>query len=394
MDHPYSNHHFGCQKHSKKPHQIGEKIHMSNTFPTLYATDTKGKTKVWSVSVMYGDPVLIITTFGYLNGKMKTESTYIHEGKNLGKANETSPYEQAIAEAKSKITKKLDDNYTEIPPEEGDVKVNILPMLAHPYAKRKHDLTWPAYVQPKLYGCRLLAHKVSETEMDYISRGGKKFTTLGHLTADLLKILEVGEILDGEIYMHQAMTFQEIVSALKKKNHQTEILQYHIYDLVDLKKPFSDRTTIIKDKFLKLTLDSPLQRVETVKMYDEDEMFDMHNQFTVNGYEGTMIRNTHGMYVLDYRSKDLLKYKDFIDEEFKIVGGTDGKGSEAGCVIFLCECHSGRFSVRPRGTREQRTIWLNEIDSLKGKKLTVRFQRLSDDGIPIFPVGIIIRDYE
>ena len=29
-----------------------------------------------------------------------------------------------------------------------------------------------------------------------------------------------------------------------------------------------------------------------------------------------------------------------------------------------------------------------------GKKLTVRYQELTDDGIPRFPVGIAIRDYE
>jgi DNA ligase-1 len=52
------------------------------------------------------------------------------------------------------------------------------------------------------------------------------------------------------------------------------------------------------------------------------------------------------------------------------------------------------FSVRPKGTREMRTEWFKDIKKLTGEKLTVRYQNLSEDGIPIFPVGICVRDYE
>jgi len=37
---------------------------------------------------------------------------------------------------------------------------------------------------------------------------------------------------------------------------------------------------------------------------------------------------------------------------------------------------------------------LKNLDDLIGKKLTVRYQEKSEDGIPIFPVGIVVRDYE
>jgi DNA ligase-1 len=51
--------------------------------------------------------------------------------------------------------------------------------------------------------------------------------------------------------------------------------------------------------------------------------------------------------------------------------------------------------VRPKGTVAQRKQWYNEAVNIIGKKeLTVRYQEKSEDLIPIFPVGIAIRDYE
>ena len=52
-------------------------------------------------------------------------------------------------------------------------------------------------------------------------------------------------------------------------------------------------------------------------------------------------------------------------------------------------------SVRPRGSREQRRAWLLDFDRLcRDRQLTVRYQELSRDGVPRFPVGVSVRDYE
>jgi DNA ligase-1 len=52
------------------------------------------------------------------------------------------------------------------------------------------------------------------------------------------------------------------------------------------------------------------------------------------------------------------------------------------------------FHCRPRGSRESRSeLFQNGADYI-GKKLTVRFQELTDERIPRFPVGIAFRDYE
>jgi DNA ligase-1 len=50
--------------------------------------------------------------------------------------------------------------------------------------------------------------------------------------------------------------------------------------------------------------------------------------------------------------------------------------------------------VRPKGTIEDRRDIFKKAQSYVGKKLTVKYQELTDDGIPRFPIGLAIRDYE
>ena len=66
-----------------------------------------------------------------------------------------------------------------------------------------------------------------------------------------------------------------------------------------------------------------------------------------------------------------------------------------GQATFTCKIQNGSvFDVRCKGTDEQRREqWTNRQDYV-GKMLTVKYQCLSDAGIPVFPVGITVRDYE
>ena len=50
------------------------------------------------------------------------------------------------------------------------------------------------------------------------------------------------------------------------------------------------------------------------------------------------------------------------------------------------------FSVRPVGTHEERRAMYKNGASYIGKMLTVKYQELSNDGVPRFPVGLHIRE--
>ena len=99
---------------------------------------------------------------------------------------------------------------------------------------------------------------------------------------------------------------------------------------------------------------------------------------------------------MDHRSHDLQKFKRFEDREFRIVGGrTATTGRYEGSCVFLCEVEPGKtFEVCPRGSMQVRQQYYKDLPNLVNKMLTVRYFNLSDSGIPLFPVGIVVRDFE
>lgn len=376
---------------------------MTKTFPTLYGTGSTGKVKVWTISVTSeGEHALINLSHGQLGGKIQSSSEIVKTGKNIGRANETTPFEQACDEARSRWKKKTDVNYTETIPESDEEapSLNRLPMLAHPFKKRKHNLVYPAFVQPKLNGIRCLVKREGDKIL-YTSRKYKPFKNLSFMDEEMLSILLDQDEFDGELYNHGEITFQELCSLIKnEKNPDWDKLKRYVqfwnYDVVS-PKGFKDRRELL------LYHGVHIRAVPTYVVNDERAIEHYHAQFTdtsnpnLKPYEGTIIRSGGDEpYRYQYRSPALLKYKDFIDEEFEIVGGNEGRGKDAGQCVFVCQTKDGkRFDVRDSGPNRIREEEWQHLATYIGKQLTVRYKELSDDGIPVGGIfGLGVRDYE
>ena len=133
----------------------------------------------------------------------------------------------------------------------------------------------------------------------------------------------------------------------------------------------------------------------TEECQSDEEIKTFHKKYIKLGYEGVIIRNKNGLYKEKNRSNDLLKYKEFVDDEFEIVDYKCGTGQDANAVIWICKTKDEKiFNARPEGTLEERRKFYRYGKQYIGKLLTVRYQNLSKDGIPRFPVGVTIRDYE
>lgn len=365
----------------------------------LYKTDSKGKTRHWRI---WTEGNVIKTEHGELGGALVLSEKTV-KGKNIGKANETTPEEQAISEALSTAQKKRDKNYGDTP---GHTEIKILPMLAHDFRKREKYISYPCYVQPKLDGVRCFAQLDENGYVKLTSRSGKEFPQpLEALKNQMRLVMEFGEIWDGELYTPE-LTFQELCAAVKKGAYResSEKVEFHLFDVFRPGGEFADLTfrerfdSWLTRLFMAVSPNGLIKPVETLTVNSKEEAMEYYSRCMENGYEGIMFRNPYGIYTPGNRSKDLQKYKEFIDEEFVITGAQEGSGKDAGTIIF--ECRTGDrentifFDVRPRGTHEQRSQWWQDRDQLIGKKLTVRYQNLTDDGVPRFPVGIGIRDYE
>ena len=372
---------------------------MQNAFDeTLYGITKNGSIYSWHIYVKDNDGIGIIhIERGLIDGKKHVTTETIDKGKNLGKVNATTPVSQAIFNAESKRNNKLDSGY-DYTVEGSKAKFNdqLKPMLALSYDKHKKKIVYPCYTQPKLDGIRCLARRRGDVVTLY-SRKGKVLELVPHINEALLSLLEDGQCADGELYTY-GWDFQKIISAIKKTNENTPGIQYWIYDLPNMNnrdEPFHERFSYDKvQSIVKASgTDGCLVPVETPIVTSEENLMMFEDRYIKRGFEGSMARNKESKYLFGYRSKDLLKVKRFLDDEYKIIGFTHGTSIELECLIFVCETPEGEtFSVRPIGTHEERKVMYKDGDSYIGKLLTVKYQELSNDKVPRFPVGLHVRE--
>jgi ATP-dependent DNA ligase len=374
------------------------------TFPALQGDTLTGKTKLWSIIVRLQDGTgVIVTTHGQKDGKMQVNEKIISEGKNIGKKNETTPFDQAVSEARAAWTKKRESNYTPVEAQEeksdepagkgkGMDESVPLPMLAHDYNKRGKSIPFPCFVQKKFDGTRCVA----VPQKGLFSRNRKSYPHLDHIKEEINK-LPPTMVLDGELYS-ETLSFQEIVGLVKKEtlkagDQEKQLqIQFHVYDIIN-EAPYVQRYSNLQLLFRRYKF-KHLVLVKTEHCESEEKMKEMHAQYVAEGYEGIMLRSKEGTYS-NARSIHLQKYKEFFDTEVKIVGFKSGEGLEEGCVLWECIYKEKTFTCRPRGTREERMEYYQNGASYIGKDLTVRYQEETDDGLLRFPVGVGIRqEYE
>lgn len=393
-------------------------------FPHLYAKSKNGAIRVYIIYVTdyedEGKNIATITTIkqSKFGGKETIDTYTFDRGVNIGKANETTYLEQALFEAESRFKKQKDLGYSEEMPTNDtvyntDASGNMKPMLAISYDETK--VKFPCVCQPKYDGVRCLTFVGKDGEVHLFSRKGKEYN-IPHIKKwanDHRSYLPI----DGELYNHKELTFQEIVSAVKKESEITSKLSYVVYDIpVEnvkfaslLKIPYQyndynanlvmhvagdNRLSMLTD-IAKLEDKGPIKVSQSRICNSFEDIKKYHDECVEDGYEGIIIRNTDGIYEFGFKSSNLIKYKEFVDAEFDIVDVVEATGRDAGTAVFVCVTEDGkRFNVKPKGDKKLRTEYFQNKENYINKKLTVKYQGLSDDGIPRFPSGIAIRDYE
>jgi len=382
-----------------------------HSFPVLYGVDKNGKTKTWHASVMLSESsVFSMIEFGQEDGKKQVSTREYDKGKNIGKKNETTPLEQCMTETERKWKdKKEKEGYRENVNDHNhnhneSERPTYFPMLAQTYdskKNKKNNIVFPCFVQPKLDGLRCLSF-LSDDGVVCHSRTGGIFETTAHIGLVLEPILRQFPdiVLDGELYTDK-IPFEELAGLIKKKKlsdsdkERMKLISYHVYDCYHTSHTemnFIDRSQLIFD-ILSKKLPKPITLVSTIHIENEQEFKQKFAEFVSQGYEGIMLRNKKGAYHLNYRSHDLQKYKEFMEDEYEIVNFKEGDGRDKGTVIWVCKTKDGNeFNVRPRGTNDMRREWFTNASAHIGKMLTVIYQELSDHGIPRFPVGKSIRD--
>lgn len=353
----------------------------------------------------------INTTYGMVGGKMQTSSELIFEGKNIGRSNQTSISEQAIAEAKSKWElQKKKKGYVETveAAEAGEVDAlvqgGIFPMLAQKFQKQAEKIKYPAFVQPKFDGHRCIAI-VKDGACTLWSRTRKPINSVPHINRAVQSLTGGADaIFDGELYNHEYHAhFEQITKLIRplKPVEGHEKVKFYIYDMPSAPFKYEDRWRMINRIFAiynrgdELPGD-PLVNVETYVVESEAEVPLAFDRFFSQKYEGAMLRTADNIYDghPTRRSKGLLKLKKFDDAEFEIVDVVEGTGKMAGKAIFVCRAGNGESfdAVKNGPLAELKEYWENR-QALIGMQVTVQFQGFTTKkGVPRFPRALRLRD--
>lgn len=364
--------------------------------PMLYRKSSSGKILTWEVHVHGAS---IITESGMEGGKIKESVEKLEAGKNIGRANETSPHMQAIAEATSRWQKKKDRGYVESL-EDAENGVDLIeggyfPMLAKVFEPENFTGEQPHYVQPKLDGLR-----ATNDKGQFFSRTRKPFQDIAHIREELESLGLIDVPLDGEFYHHDLKdNFEEIVSAIKRGKTEHPLLkeiEYHVFDVNMPNLSFESRLQFLLNRVPFAGVKVKLVETKSVLMPEEIDIW--FNHYMRLGYEGLMIRSRHGLYLSDSsrRSDGLLKYKKMHDSEFKVIDIKEGRGKLKGHVgAFVCKHGDKTFEATLEGRQEFLKQCFENHSLWRDKWLTVKFQGFTNKkGVPRFPIGVRLREIE
>ena len=277
---------------------------------------------------------------------------------------------------------------------------NIKAMLAHKYNEDKAD--YPAFIQPKLDGVRCLF-----TAKGAFSRANNRFMNIEHIEQALKPFFAKNPtaVLDGELYNHGLKdNFEKIISLVRKKKptdndraEAAELVQYHIYDVASMTiGTYTDRYLfILAEQSLKNK--ACLQIIDNNLVLDFDDAVVMHKKNLKLGYEGSMYRTPSGKYK-GTRSWDLMKFKDFHDDEATIIGYEIGQGKREGTLgKFIMQDDEGvEFGCPPGKGYNYKDLanMLNNITDYIGERATFTYFQRTQAGSYRHPHYKCLRNYE
>lgn len=390
---------------------------------TLITRDSKGKVRVIEFTLThYENPEYyeISRKSGLYQGKMVSQPSLKIE---KGKVKRTLK-EQAELEFNSLIKKAKDKGYKDIkdlgydnlnfdpdkvlPKEKRDQNGAVKPMLAKliesvPESTLSKFTNF--FISRKIDGGRALFF-YKDGEIHTSSRGGGNYDYPTSHIRNNQKLIDYFKlhpdlVLDGELYVF-GYSLQRLSGCMRLEDGELPFkLQYYVYDIVDLNKPFKERYKIIQQLKNDLNLgfdpnksfkddELMIQILPQVEIKnDKTEIWKLHDQYVAEGWEGAVLRDPDSLYKPG--SRGWLKCKRRKDSEFTTIGYELGlRGVED--LVFKMKTDDGKeFLAKPVGSREVKDSLFADINNIIGKKATCTYFYLSDDGVPLQPVWKSVR---
>jgi len=258
----------------------------------------------------------------------------------------------------------------------------------------KHDekhVDWEDgwFVSRKIDGARCIAIVDEIGNPTFFSRTGKTFDTLEKVAEAIRSLKLKNVVFDGELCLVDKdgnEDFQGVMKELRKKNHTIPNPSYKIFDILTHEEFYSQkgkfRASERFDRLSKILNNAPecLTQLHQEKVKDNAHFAKWSLEATKCGWEGLMLRKDAPY--KGKRSKDLLKYKSFFDDEYEVVDVEMGPfryvKDSAECEEVMLSCvtikHKGHeVRVGSGFTIDQRQEFHKNPKKILGKKILVQY---------------------
>lgn len=192
--------------------------------------------------------------------------------------------------------------------------------------------------------------------------------------------------LDGELYTKRG-DFEKIASITSKLTPSDEWkeLKFYIFDLPEFDGNFSQKY----EKMVQISISSKfIEAIPQIKVKNNDEVFKFLDEVVNDGGEGVVVREPNLTYE-NKRSTKILKIKKFKDAECEVVKINPGKGKFKGLMGSI-DCKMANEKVFKIGSGFKESDRKNPPKI--GQIITYKYQNLTTNEVPRFPVFLRIRD--
>ena len=230
-----------------------------------------------------------------------------------------------------------------------------------------------------------------------LSRQGKKLNAPLSFTKNFPKFA-----LDGELYAKE-LKFEEIQASVMDKLPDEKAwsrLKFHIFDVPEASGVLPRRLEVLA-KFLKNEPNQNLIIIKQIKMRDNAHFLKFAESIIAKGGEGAVVREPNAPYERK-RSKNALKFKKFKDAECEVIAVNKGSGKYANLAGSLtCKALGSKDDKEKAGEPKEGTIFkigsgLSDEQRTNppkiGSIITYKFQNLTSNGKPRFPIFLRIRE--
>lgn len=275
------------------------------------------------------------------------------------------------------------------------LKRNFGVALANKYFDRADKVNFERqdwYASRKCDGLRCICIKENGV-VRFFSRQEKEFTTLGVLQNLIEQCEEDNFVLDGELCQVDSNgdeDFQGIIKLARKKGYTIPDPFYQLFDMLTLDEFFGKTTSPNfsvriqrMQKFFSANAQLLSKNMKVLKQthVDNQEMFEeLLDEARSKNWEGLMIRRD-----VPYegkRTNDLLKVKDFLDDEFEVIDYETGpmrfveNGRHVDKEVLtnvIINYKGNKVSVGSGFSKQQRIHFAEHPEDILGHTITVKY---------------------